>query len=107
MDGISAGDWATLAVITAMSLAPLIAVTVLTYRWRRRGWWLAAPWALLAATWLLVLQLFYSFGRIERPDDPVLYMGTGMIAAWLALTLSIIGLSIVGPRLSPGVGGRS
>lgn len=101
-------DWAVLALIVLIAAAPLVALTVIAYRSGRKGWWLAGPWVLLAAIWLLCLQLFHSAGRIGADDMWITILGTGLIGGWFSLTLYLIALTIVGPKPPrPGSVGRN
>lgn len=104
--GIS--EWALLGAVLLMMLAPLGALTVVSLRLRRKGWWLGAPWVLLILGALAVLQAFQSMDLLNEQGDSVIgIMLAGLIVCWLGLTIWLIVLTAAGPKLPPpGIAAR-
>ncbi|WGM38738.1 hypothetical protein [Caulobacter sp. NIBR1757] len=96
------GEVIGFSIVVLVAVFPLVAVSVIAHRSRRRGWWVAAPWLALAAMSGLGLQLMYSGGQLRAGADvTVAVLLVGLISAWLSLTIILAALTIVGPKLPP------
>ena len=89
------------SLIAVLGLTPIVALTVIAYRSRRTGWWLAAPWLLLGMIWLALLQLFYSMGLTQGGEGRSALVGSGFLASWLSMSIFLIALTLAGPKLPP------
>ena len=102
MAAMKVGDVVAFGIMILVALAPLLAATVIAYRSRRRGWWLATPWMLLTGLTGLGLQMIHSGGLLERPHDlSITVLATGLTAAWLSLTMFLVALTLAGPNPQP------
>lgn len=89
------------SLMALMGATPLLALVVITRRWRRNLWWQAAPLGLLLVIWLVLLQVFYSLRLIGDGRLATALVGTGFVAAWLAMSIVLVTLAIAGPKLPP------
>lgn len=100
MGGFERSDWVGLGVVLAVCLIPIIAVSVLSFRMNRRGWWLGGPVALFLILSPLTLQALHSAKLMEDSDTPAAYAAISMIVgAWIGLSAFLIILAIAGPKL--------
>lgn len=91
----------TTALMALMGAAPFLAMMVIARRWRRNLWWQVAPLGLLAALWLVLLQVFYSVDLIGAESLATSIAVTGVFAAWLTMSIFLVVLAFTGPKLPP------
>ena len=89
------------ALLSLMAATPLLALMVITRRWRRNIWWQVAPLGLLAALWLVLLLVFDGMNLIGEERLATALIGTGFLAAWLTMSIFLAALAFAGPKLPP------
>jgi hypothetical protein len=89
-----------LIAILAVSIIPLSATTVISFRTWRRGWWLGLPWAIFGGLWLAGSLLFTRPGwGVEDSNTMANVALAAFVGGWAAVIISLIVLASVGPKI--------
>lgn len=95
-----ADDLIGVAIFLLVACLPLTAVSVISYRMSRRGWWLALPWGFLAAVSVALGALFHLLGVVGGDTPDYIWILVSMVVGgWIACGLQMATLAIVGPDL--------
>jgi hypothetical protein len=98
---MDSSDLVGFTILALLFIVPIGAAMVISWRSRRRGWWLAAPGALFLVLWGVIVAFVGEADLSPRPAgafDPLVAIAA-VVSGWISLVVYLTALAAVGPNV--------